>query len=246
MAYLTINGFEVRVASLSASSDDTETVERGASGRMIVDRRAERQSWDIELALDEPAQYKALLNMVRGNGHTFSFELSVASSKGLLQTSGTATFGAASPAAKFGLFRALTTSDLVYTFSGYFEWTVSLWVWTGSAWQLRAQNSNGDKWQNGVKGTYSWAYPLTVGALTLPDATYYDDLVVLPYTLPDVMMAAWPTTRAWPLTPYVTLGGDALGGAIYTAVKSGQITEDFVAGPANTTLATPSFTLREV
>ena len=246
MAYFTLNGFAIGLATLSATSDDVETVERGTSGAMIVDRRANKQAWDVEMSLRDRDEYLPVINIVQGLGHRFSFDNTLNSSKGLTPTSGTATFGAASPSPKFGLFRALTTSDLVYTFNGYFQWTVSLWFWTGAAWQLRAQNSNGDKWQNGVKGTYAWSYDIPVASLTLPDGEYYDDLVVLPYTLPDALMEAWPTTAPWSATPYVTVSGDAVGNLVYTAVKSGQIGEDFAQGAAGSVIATVNFTLREV
>lgn len=217
MALYTLNGYELPLASVRQRGDGLKTIERTVTGQLFTDVIARKLSWDVEFVAKANADLVFWRQLLSGLGHKFSFDLNTFSSKGLVSnTPANGSIGGTSPSPKFGLGRLGVSPAMTYTFSGYFAWTVSVWVWTGSVWQLRQQTSAGDKWQAGVKGSYAWDYALSGGVLTLPTSTFYDDLVVLPYVLPDARIEAWPTGFAWPALPWLRLSGDALGGEVYT------------------------------
>lgn len=247
MPYLTLNGYSVGAAELTERTDNLKTEARAINGRMYSDIRYKKRQWQVRCAIRDRYYYtEFLIRLIEGDGQVFPFDLSLNSSKGFIpNTPANGSIGSSSPAPKFGTGRLGTSGAFTYTFGGFTEWTVSVWVWTGSAWQLRQQTSEGDKWQDGIKGSYGWTYALSGGVLTLPTSGFYDDLVVLPYVPPDDVIEGWPTDRAWSQLPALNLNGDALDNRDVSVKLLGQVETEYIPGTTSVT-ARLSFTLGEV
>lgn len=225
MAYLEINGMTCRAAGLSEKEDGLRTFQRGVTGKAYKDVLEHKRAFDLALAVDTLEQADAWKRLLEGRGHTFAFQYSLYSAKGLPPKTGhTATFETSSPAPKYGDACVSTgLADLEYELVGYDAWTVSVWVWNGSSWELRQQTSDGTKLLDGVTGAYGWSLaPSGAGTLankrtfTLDAGGYFDDLVILPFVMPTSLLQQWAAhTRAFSQLPYLELSGTATGGEIF-------------------------------
>lgn len=219
MAFLTLNGIVLPVAAGEASEADDSMYlgARSVNGVYVEDVVATRRRWDLTTPLLSRDEARALKGLLLGEGQSWSFDVDLYSdAKGAPPaTTANLSLAASTPSPKFGAKRlAVSTATSTYWVESLPAWTVGVWWWDSSAWVHRLQTSNGTKWEDGVQGSYAWSlapsganFQLAVGA--------WDDLVLLPYALPDDMGDQWPLTEAWTPLPHLTLSGDLADGASY-------------------------------
>lgn len=212
MAFLKINGLRIRASDAEQENDGQVVEGRTINGRMFRDRRTNAYRWPIQTALYPLTDAQALLYLLEGHGHRWSFDTDTFSDNGAGITSGTYSLTGVSPTPKFGLQRLdITAVTTIAMGAAYSSWTVAYWVYIGGTWVHRIGTSNGDEWENQVKGTYGWGVSMSGGTLTLP-AGDYDDLVILPFVISDEMATSWPTTRAYSAMPHLVAEGEFYDG----------------------------------
>ncbi len=239
MSYLLINGIDPLTAELEEDEDGVVADGRGVTGRAFHDRQERKRKFMLGLIPQRFEFGDAWRRLLEGRGHRFSFDVDLYSAKGLgagVADNATVGLTQGGVTAKFGDgFVDTGASELIYNFTGYDAWTVSVWFWTGSAWQLRQQTSDLVKLQDGIAGAYAWDYGLVEAtgpfgggfkSLTLPSGSQFDDLVVLPFVMPPSLLTQWPTTRAFSSLPHLELSGDATNGEIYEVVIEGGVQTD--------------------
>lgn len=203
---LRVNGIEapVLVDSASHKPNPFAESERAEDGSMLINRRVIKESYRLTLAHRTPTEAIAWRRYLMGEGHYWSFDTSVYSSKGLgpsLLTGGT--IGSSSPApwlgagrlnfalgagnqANFGISPGVTQTQGVTAM-------VARNV-AGGGWNHYVKDSAGNVWTNGVlTGTASWFNLTTIGGLVnigadAGNAIAYDELVILPFLIP----SDWP------------------------------------------------------
>lgn len=150
MAFLTINGWEIDVLDGSASVSDVEVGVRGGgySGASRDARRAIGSQLKANTVLQDHWLAMILVELLRGNGHHFSFDETLyadsAAGIGVGPEAGySATLVTAAPAPKYGtrclkVPSATTISWVVKApyddSSGSGEYTVMFWFWNGASW----------------------------------------------------------------------------------------------------------------
>lgn len=221
-AFLSIHGYEIECSTLEQTFELVgNDRRRSASGTLRQTRIARKYGWKVELAILDPATVSPLMDLVTGEGHVWSFDADVFSSKGL-GWSTTPTLDATNK--KFGASSMSAASGTTYTAS-YTEATtrtVLLWRRPGSGSfdhyaLVLTGNSVTTQYKNGVAGSYSvtnWITPASDGSFSLlgkNDAgtnttVQYDDLVVLPFTVTQAMVTAWfGQTISWADLPSLNI-----------------------------------------
>lgn len=235
MTYLTINGMEPRAADISEDEDGVMEDGRGVTGRAFHDRQELKRRFSLALVPQLFSHGDAWKRLLEGRGHSFSFDSSLYSGKGLGPLAGhdaIITPNAGGVTSKYGTSYVDTqTADLEYSVIGYQSWSVSVWAWNGTAWELRQQTSDGVQLLGGVEGSYAWDYsPSGLGTtssphvFTLPLGSKFDELVILPFALPSDLLVQWSSyALPWPTLPHLYLAGDATGGEIYEVVIAGGV-----------------------
>ncbi len=241
MAHLSIHGIEIE-----CSSSDWEPVELGELTRSLngaprstkrTRKRDHRFTSDVGGLLLEDAEL--LRALITGEGHSWAFESSVAngglySSRKVVPTSATGSITSGSATGVYGkaLF-AVSTS--------YIEWPIALsegftlLFWRDDSgglgafahYLLRGTVSGGvaDAWVDGSPtadpGIF---YTGSGGSLVLDcsiDDEWIDDLVALPYAVPDDWVDALYTyhqSNAWSALPYVKASGPGVPSSGLTAL----------------------------
>ncbi len=235
MAYLTINGMEPRAADIMEDEDGVIEDGRGVTGRAFHDRQALKRRFSLALVPQLFAHADAWRRLLEGRGHTFSFDSTLFSAKGLGPLTGNEaiiTTNADGVVSKYGTSYCDTqAAALEYSLIGYQSWTFSVWAWNGTAWELRQQTSDGVQLLGGVEGSYAWDYaPSGLGTtssphiFTLPPGGKFDGLVILPFALPSDLLVQWSSyTLPWPALPHLYLSGDATNGEVYEVVIEGGV-----------------------
>lgn len=259
MPALVINGITVSVGadSLSRSVEEVGERTRAFSGAAVLNRRWAKRVIECELPLASQVDQLAWMSLLRGEGHSWSFDSNVYSAKGLPLSGATAVVGTTAPVPKYGAGRLYTGASSVGAATQLGPaWTVMAWWWSGSAWVHHVVNSLGQKWANGVRAdgtSTTWLSVSATGDLTLAATTYLDDLVTLPVVFP----TTWPpllyaTARAFPALPRLEAYGDLFPGSsasspVYVRgdVDSLSYAPAWIAGTWTPMAATLSLTLRE-
>lgn len=224
MSFLTLNGLDVPVREGTPSETPREIGQRGRAfdGTARVSRRATKREWSFDMLPQSQDDAIAYEGLIRGDGHVWSFDASLYSSKGLSPSAQSGTVALSTSSPKFGAKNlALSGSSVASSISWQpgigSEWTVALWRFASSVWTHYVLNSNGTKLVNAVSSPDADVSWLTVSApnLSLSDTTAtairYDDLIFFPFVIP----AAWVGTLygksvAWTDAPKLTASGDAL------------------------------------
>lgn len=254
MAYLTLNGITIPVASGDGGERDDSMYAgaRSITGTYVEDLVATKRIWECTTPILSRAEALAVKGLVLGDGQSWSFDTDLYSDKkgALLTSSGNATRATSAPTPKFGAGRLnVATSAITYWDESLANWTVGVWYYDTSVWVHRLETAAGTQWEDGVEGVYGWslapsgtAYQLGVGA--------WDDLVLLPYTLTDAQGLQWPQSEAWSNLPHMTLDGDISNGQAYTVqADRGSVSIEHVTaviGGGTTTGWIVSFVLKQV
>lgn len=252
MAYMTLDGFVVPVASFSESDDSLSETGRTVTGAYFRDRRVRKQSWSVETPLVTYDEALAIAGLVNGAGHHWSFDSDVYSSKGLGDWGGTLTIGQISPSPKYGTGRVEVTSDADIIVGTFPDWTLSVWIFRSGWERLTLRSDTSDEWIDGVRQSGS-SQPAryTSNQIELDATEDYDDLVFTPYVMPDDWIESeWDTSQAFSDLPQLRLSGDCVSGATFTVQGADDVsfTATNTGGQAFSSdrYIAVSFTLREV
>lgn len=223
MPFLTINNVTV---SVDAKSGDRKWKEigdrdRAFDGTLRSTRQALKRSWEFVSNPLPLAEADALVALVQGRGHAWSFDVDLYSSKGLAKKTQTGTVNPAIAGGKFGNKVQLTVGPP----AGQVSWgvgltgdyTLTVWRNEASVWKhyvIRKTGVTVNKWKDGVQDDLLATGWLTVngsGDVVLGDgsnADDFDDLVALPFSIPSSWVSAlFSSTRAFPSLPKLEAGG---------------------------------------
>ncbi len=222
---LRLNGISVPVADGSVELEglDIGGMKRAEDGSPVINRRGVKGSWRYATPVKTAEESLAWRGLVTGRGHSLSFDAqSWYTSKGMSPNSvaGGWSFTTSSP--KFGAAMAQwTTGNALWAFfSSASPWTLAWWLNQAAAgWHHYAQTSAGTKWIDGVLspgGTMLGLGGVTAGVATFGSTTAskLDDLVALPYVVPDdwpAQMYEWGVAgNPFSALPVLTADGDMI------------------------------------
>lgn len=227
MPWLALNGINVgAIASLGDAPKveprDIGDMSPAGDGSLRVTRQ--NRKWDFKLSTVplKAVDAYAWEGLVIGEGETWSFDSSLYGSKGLGPNAG---FNASVVAgsAKFGAGKLrvpATTGTITFNKAGYnasgayVAFTAMVWRFEGGAWHHYIWRSDNAKWLDGVRNDAAVTTWLSVstGSFTIANvsgaADDYDDLVILPYNIPDAWGPVFGTAlEAFSALPYVHATG---------------------------------------
>ncbi len=228
MPTITIHGFELEAAEFS-SKDLLYGLERSRSQDATARQTYIDDKLEISIAmpLADPSVVGPIISLTKGQGHVWSFDADVFSSKGLGWTATQPTRDTTNM--KFGAASGAVASAATVT-AAYTEAT------TRTVFYWRRPNSGSfnhyalvltgatvtSKFKNGVttaETVTNWFTANADGSFALlgkDDAgansiAQYDDLVVVPFVATTAMITAWSAgTRAWADLPKLNMSGDLI------------------------------------
>jgi hypothetical protein len=242
MSFLTLNGIAIAVSEGHAKKSAKEIGDRADAfdGTPLLSRQRIRREYEVDSVPLVKTEAWALENFVLGAGHHWSFDSHLYSSKGLGPNVFTGTT-AGSVAGKYGnkLTLAATTGQLNYPAAvaeGNGDSTVLVFRFESGAWHHYIVRSDGSRWYDGVLGaggaTASWLTVSPAGSVTLTNSTVnaqdYDDLVALPFKIPDSWVAglyAYHAAQAFSDLRRLTMGGDFVQATVSVV---GELTGDSI------------------
>lgn len=258
MPFFTIHGMEVPVADKSWKADPLIVGERRArsvGAARIRTQIARKYRYTGKTPFLDPADAAWIVDLLNGEGDSWSFESNIYSAKGLLW-SGTVPVRQ-NTNVKFGTWAGEAASGTTSTFSpGYagLDKTVLFWRRPGAGafdhYALtRTSGGTLTEYKNGVVGAYT-----TSNFFTFTDSTcsflgkndagtnttiQFDDVVVLPFLMPATNIATLAAqTAAWAPLPYLRVTGDGLdlrGGVTSRTVDPQEVDEEYRQGVSPTT-----------
>lgn len=208
--FLRLNGIplSVRDDNASGSTEEIGDTKRAIDATLLTDRRALKRSWALELLAQDAATAEKVRSLIWGEGHVWSFNTSLYSSKGRAVSVG-AGVALSAVQSKFGGSSLVLPNTKVFTASGLgwdpnaAPWTASFWWWNGTVWQHVVESSAGRRYENGVDVGVNTITTTSTDTLeftnTFGVTGYVDDLWVVPF--------AWPAT--WPA--FITAYAAAVG-----------------------------------
>lgn len=138
MKFLTINGHEISIQQKSPSNspESGKIVERGPFGQLMGTRSfAEKNVLELKTTTLTPSEAKAIIGLVRGYGHSFSFDSDIYSDGKGLSPSDWSNVSLVASGGKFGGYLQINPGGYIkYDFSNPIEginysqeWTILLW-----------------------------------------------------------------------------------------------------------------------
>jgi hypothetical protein len=200
---------------------------QAVDGTMRLTQQAKKRDLHFTSIPLTQADAFAWESLLTGEGHVWSFDVNLYSSKGLGPSSLTDAVIDVGSGSKFGtgaLFISLTTGTITFTgallntFGARPGYTVMVWRYddgTDATFHHYVVRSDGAKWKDGVRNDATATSWLTVSGANVTlvaggavDPVIYSDLVCLPFDVLD----DWPTvfgvsTSAYCPTPYLDLVG---------------------------------------
>lgn len=264
MAFLTLNGVTVRVAVESVSMayvDIGGEQARSPSGELVGGPSTTKREWRMTTAAPVPvSELDAWVGLIEGKGHTWTFDADLYSARGRGPVAGYVDAARYTTDKKYGAASILvtnTTGTISWPLGLGSSWTLAYWVndQGGSGWKHRIVRSDASEWTNGAVGGGGFGEAtVTSGALVLAgtDGTDWllDDVVALPYAVPDSWVAglyAQHSASAWGALPRVVAAGSFAPSSV---TVRGKVTETkvirYASAGALTAGHTLEFTLREV
>lgn len=233
MPVLAINNvpLPVKEEDLKTQFEQVGESGRAASGTWRNHRRYQKRVWEFSLKHQTITDARAWAALLRGEHHVFSFDSNVYSSKGQPPIAGhSATIISTAP--KYGanclnVPSATSISWLIGVGGGDvnnpLSYAVAVWREESAVWKHYLVNSNGQKWENGVRNdaaSTSFIVVSPAGTVALSGnvgLTKFDDLVVWPTPLP----TTWPPliysmAKAYPRAPRLEAYGDLIPGSTIT------------------------------
>lgn len=243
MAFATIHGIEVPIRDRTWKQSPIYVGDRRVrhnGGGLIDGRTVLKWSWSGATPVLDNADATAIIGLLNGDGHVFSFDVDIYSAKGLIWTGSTPTVQATNVkyGAKAGEILTATTSTISPGYSG-FDQTVLVWRRPGAGsfdhyGITRTAAGVIAEVKNGVVGAFTTSNWITFGASSISllgknDAAVnttiqVDDLVVLPFLLSTAQIqAVFAQTRAWADLPQLNCSGDGFNGNDRNYVTLGRV-----------------------
>lgn len=232
LPWLLANGIELAVIAAIATAPKGARRDIGDQGGAVdgtMRLTQQTRKRDIAFSTIPLTQSDAFAweSYLSGEGHVWSFDANVYSSKGLGPSSSSGATVMTGSGSKFGtgaLFINISTGTITFTgallntFKATPAWTVGVWRFddgTDSDFHHYMVRSDGAKWKDGVRNDGTGTAWLTVSGANVTltaggfvDPVLYSDLVCLPFKVLD----GWPTvfgtsTAAFGPRPYTDLTG---------------------------------------
>jgi hypothetical protein len=273
MAFLTLNGWTVPVADGQASVSYRQLGRQSRSymGKLSGTYRSKVREWRLKTTLQDEETSEALEGLIAGSGQTWSFDNDLYSSKGLGPVTGYTITVTAAGGKLTGYVTVASNTSLAYLVTNdIVPYTMMVWKKHGGTWYHYAIDIAGTQYKNGVvhvpgagDSVANW-FAYSGGYFTIQGkdiagvnaAADYDDLVIVPYTMPLAqILAAYTTGNAgqpFSLLPALWLQGDLIPATLPGAVSvMGEMGENaylqaMFDGSFQDNLRTLDFVLREV
>lgn len=238
MAYLTLNGFTVPVRATGATYQRIGVGEGSVafSGRQQPERRAVVRTFTLQAVVDTVDTSNALAGLIQGDGHHWSFDYDLYSSKGLGPLLGYNVTMTGAGGVVGGFTTVANGASIIYRKIQYGDYTMMVFKKTGGVWRQYAyvfdygtgtatQYKDGAVHVPGAGDTIlNWfSYTTANGDFTLEGADIdgagldspYDGLVIVPYAMTAAMVAAFYTQTftlgiAFSDLPTLVLAGDII------------------------------------
>ena len=227
--FLTVQGIPIPVRDRTWKATPVrvgDTRKRLASAGLMDHKQADAWKFAGSTPILDPTEADAVIGLLRGDGHVWSFESSTYSvkGKGFSGTIPTATASFAKFGTKSGEIASGGTSTIAPGYSGK-DQTVLVWRRPGAGsfdhyGITRTAGGTVVEVKNGVAGSFTTSNWLTFGAAAISllgknDAgantiVQADDFVVLPYLLTTAQIAAVYTASTPWILPWLRLGGDGV------------------------------------
>ena len=229
MPWLALNG--INVGAIAAVGDPPKSGRRdigakgpAGDGSLRVTRQTRKRDLSFTSVPLTSSVALAWEGLITGEGESWSFESSEYGSKGTGPAAG-GVYSVPIGGGKFGnCLRLPATTGLIQYPKTLLNSAGALMGWTVMVWRNEAPyrhyivRSDGAKFLNGVSSGIATAW-LTAASAPVSDgvqltntggaAVDYDDLVILPYAIPDTWAAVFGTaTSAFSALPYVNATGD--------------------------------------
>lgn len=234
MTVLAVNG--INVGAIIAAANEPKGERRNIGAEILAadgswrttrqTRKRDVKFTTIPLTKDDAFVWESFFV---GEGEVWSFNTSLYGSKGLPASANVGcTIASGSP--KFGAAKLIvpaTTGSIAFAagpnlYGSFNNWMLSVWRSTdsGSTWTNYIINGTSttqlQKWVDGVRNdaaTTTWLTMSSTGTATIANtsgsAVWYDDLVILPFSVPTTWPPVWGVrTTAFPSLPYLELSGD--------------------------------------
>lgn len=216
MAFLLINGIEIKAMQASRSVVRMGSRSRAFSGMARGALRAQKLEWSCSTAPLDAREKVAVAGLLEGRGHALTFNVDLYTSKGLAPfTTGTYTLPASSPTPKFGAkCLSVTAGTMAWATKLPGAWTVLLWKYNGSTWDRWSKDSSGACYKNGAVAADASGVTVPTGSMAL-GVGQFDDVVVLPFLIPTAWHGAalWgrqSQTQGWSALPVLNGSGTML------------------------------------
>lgn len=230
MAALTINGINIPVVESSRQPVTLGGEERTESGKVRSFERATFYEYRYKTGPLTQSDSALMQSLVRGDGQVLNFESEFTTTSFLWTTRGRVP----SPApvinvdcqrfaGKWGVYglRVLGGKTVSWPLGLGEDWSLVLYQRSdgAGAWTHTIIRSAGDVFVDGAKVPGTTTQPfVTVESDTLvlrgaPSTWLFDDVVALPYVLPDAQCLeayVFHSARAWPSLPYVLAEGERI------------------------------------
>lgn len=230
---------DVQVDSASHSTSQIGENERAEDGSLLISRRVLKETYKFKVAHASPTDALAVRDLLLGRGHTWNFNTSLYSSKGLGPSALTNTVqNATTKYGAGGAQQTASTGTVTFTAlpAGGTKWTVMVWRKVGAGTFFHFVVTNTTKaavqaYVNGVLGadTTAWLTVNTTTGTVKLDAdavgtTNLDDLVILPYEIP----TTWPASifgygAAFSQLAYLDVDGDLIDANIAVKTCKGAV-----------------------
>jgi hypothetical protein len=133
MAFFTLNGLTVNVQSCNTQRVEIGDRSRAFSGVLRATLRAVKNEWTCQAVPLPLAEADCLARLLEGDGHSWPFDLDLASSRGLLPSANVGGTVDSPNAGKFG-FPLKTTGYTTWQPEHGTAWTVLAWRRRGLSW----------------------------------------------------------------------------------------------------------------
>lgn len=262
MPFLTISGVTVPVAVDSASLryvDAGGESARSPGGTLEGGPLTEKREWAMATPPVPPSELDAWVGLIRGDGHSWPYNSDFYSARGRGPVSSVGS-SIITSGMKYGAGYLSTPlgEGMTYNVATPAGWTILLWRKESGVWRHYMVRSDHAVWKDGVRDDdieYTLFIAVTstsfgVGDFDALNLRDFDDVVLLPYAVPDSWVAPMHTrhaTAAWNSLPRLDAGG-TFSAASVTA--RGKVTDTRVIpyAPEGTLINGHmiQFTLREV
>jgi hypothetical protein len=256
MPGLTIGGVTVPALARNAKGRpvNVEDWDKAFDGTPRGVIRSSKRSWELQLVPKAQTLAYAFAQLLKGEGHAWSFDSDLASSRGLWPNAGHSATIVAS--GRYGSrMHVPTGTSITYGANLGSNWTLAVWRLENAAWNHYIITSGGHKWQNGFRqdGLNTIWLGVSSGSVTISGTTAvttnedFDDLRALPYVIDDSwgsQIYAEDGVRAISALPILSAGGSLIVNGPVNA--RGRVNDSDIIRTANGgILESPSFVLLE-